>query len=123
MNVTYQSDSSGIYMNYLPGSGVDDKLLLTIMNLDRLDSRNNPNPDGIFDFLEGYTIDSENGWIIFPVTEPFGSHLKKKIDNDAIARKYVYQELYDSTLTAARQVPERNKFRLSGEYRALPPMR
>ncbi len=78
MNVTYQSDSSGIYMNYLPGSGVDDKLLLTIMNLDRLDSRNNPNPDGIFDFLEGYTIDSENGWIIFPVTEPFGSHLKKK---------------------------------------------
>lgn len=117
MNVTYQSDSSGIYMNYLPGSGVDDKLLLTIMNLDRLDSRNNPNPDGIFDFLEGYTIDSENGWIIFPVTEPFGSHLKKKIDNDAIARKYVYQELYDSTLTAARQVPERNKFRLSGEYR------
>ncbi len=25
--------------------------------------------------------------------------------------------MYDSTLTAARQVPERNKFRLSGEYR------
>ena len=50
--------------------------------------------------------------------EPFGSHLRKKIGNDAIADKYVFQELYDSTLTAARQIAEKNKFILQGEYKA-----
>lgn len=50
--------------------------------------------------------------------EPFGSHLRKKIGNNAIADKYVYQELYDSTLTYARQIAEKNKFVLRGEYKA-----
>ena len=50
--------------------------------------------------------------------EPFGSYLRKKINNDAIADKYVFQELYDSTLTVARQIAEKNKFKLEGEYKA-----
>lgn len=115
--ITYQSDTTGVYLNYLPNSGIDEQLLLQVMNLDRLNGRNDPYPDGIFDFLEGYTIDRENGRIIFPVTEPFGSHLKGKIGNDIIAERFVYQELYDSTLTVARQKAEKNKFRMSGEYR------
>jgi cell surface protein SprA len=117
LQITYQSDTTGVYLNYLPNSGIEEKLLLQVMNLDRLNSRNDPYPDGIFDFLDGYTIDSRNGRIIFPVTEPFGSHLREKIGNDVVADQFVYQELYDSTLTAARQVPEKNKFRMSGEYR------
>jgi len=52
------------------------------------------------------------------VTEPFGSHLREKIGNEAIAEKFLFQELYDSTLTVARQLPEKNKFHISGEYRA-----
>ena len=44
--------------------------------------------------------------------------LRKKINNDAIADKYVFQELYDSTLTVARQIAEKNKFKLEGEYKA-----
>src|SRR5690554_3872088 len=88
------------------------------MNLDRLNSVNDPYPDGVFDFIEGYTIDSENGYIIFPVVELFGTHLRKKIGNEEIASKYVYKELYDSTLIVARQYPEKNRFRISGEYRA-----
>ncbi len=117
LDITYQSDSTGVYLNYLPEPGIGDELLLSMMNLDRLNGRGDPYPDGIFDFIEGYTIDSENGYIIFPVVEPFGSHLRQKISNDAIADKYVFQELYDSTLTVARQIPEKNKFILSGEYR------
>lgn len=117
LHITYQSDTTGVYLNYLPNSGIEEKLLLQVMNLDRLNSRNDPYPDGIFDFLDGYTIDSENGRIIFPVVEPFGSYLREKIGNNAVADRFVYQELYDSTLTVARQVPEKNKFRMNGEYR------
>lgn len=117
LNITYQSDTTGVYLNYIPEGKISNQLLLRVMSLDRLNSKNDPYPDGIFDFLEGYTITPQNGRIIFPVVEPFGSHLRKVIEDDAIADKYVFQELYDSTLTVARQIPEKNKFRLTGEYR------
>lgn len=118
LNITWQSDTTGVYLNYLPGSGIQEELLLRVMQLDRLNGRDDPYPDGLFDFLEGFTIDAQNGRLIFPVVEPFGSHLGKKIGNDAVAEKYIFQELYDSTLTVARQLPEKNKFRISGEYRS-----
>lgn len=116
LKVTWQSDTAGVYLNYIPESGIQDELLLQVLQLDRLDTRNDPYPDGLFDFLEGYTVDAQNGRLIFPVTEPFGAHLRKKIGNDLLAGKYVFQELYDSTLTVARQIAEKNKFRISGEY-------
>lgn len=118
LEITRQSDSAGVYLSYLPGSGIDDELLLRVMQLDRLDERQNPYPDDIFDFLDGYTVDTQQGRIIFPVTEPFGSHLKERIKNETIAARYLFQELYDSTRTVARQLAEKNKYRLSGEYRA-----
>ncbi len=118
MNIKYLSDTTGILINYLPISGISDKPLLQVMNLDRLDSNEASNPDGFFDFIEGYTIQSSTGKIIFPVVEPFGSHLAAKIDNPAIAENYVYQELYDSTLVIARQFSDKNKFVLTGEYQA-----
>ncbi|MBF6596985.1 MAG: cell surface protein SprA [Fermentimonas sp.] len=118
LDVSYLSDTTGIYLNYIPDNNLGNEILLRTMNLDKLNSRNDPYPDGVFDFIEGFTIDSENGNIIFPVIEPFGSHLMDKIGNDEIAMKYVYKELYDSTLTIAQQFPEKNRFRISGEYRA-----
>ena len=39
-------------------------------------------------------------------------------DLPAIAEKYVYKELYDSTLVVARQFADKNKFILTGEYQA-----
>lgn len=124
LNISYQSDTLGTYINYLPEGNIKNQLLIRVMNLDRLDSKNNEIKnkdgaagDGIFDFVEGYTINSQNGRIIFPVVEPFGSHLRSKIDNNAIAEKYVYQELYDSTLTVARQIAEKNKYKIYGSYR------
>lgn len=117
MNVMYQSDTTGTYVNYLPEGNAANQLLLRVLGLDRLDTYNNPRPDGIFDFVEGYTILAETGKIIFPTVEPFGKTLREKVGS-AFASKYVYQELYDSTLTVARQIAEKNKFLLSGEYKA-----
>lgn len=118
LDILYQSDTTGTYLNYLSEGAIKDTILLRVMNLDRLNAMDQPYPDGFYDFLEGYTILSENGKIIFPVVEPFGSHLRKKINNETIADKYVFQELYDTTRTAASQIAEKNKFILRGEYKA-----
>jgi cell surface protein SprA len=117
LNVVYQNDSVGTEMQYISEGNIRNKILLRVMNLDRLDTKNSASPDGKFDYVEGYTVQSSTGRIIFPVLEPFGSHLKKAIGNDIIAKKYVYQELYDSTLVVAQQYSEKNKFRLVGAYK------
>lgn len=118
LNIKYLSDTTGTQINYIPVPGLNNQSLLQVMNLDRLDSNQETNPDGFFDFVEGYTILPNQGKVIFPVAEPFGSHLRRKINNDAIAQQYVFQELYDSTLTVARQFADKNKFILTGEYQA-----
>lgn len=117
LNILYQNDTTGTYLNYIPDGDIKNTILLRVMNLDRLDSRNNIRSDGFFDYVEGYTVSSQTGRIIFPVIEPFGSHLKKAIGKDEIAEKYIFQELYDSTLTVAKQIAEKNKFILRGEYK------
>jgi cell surface protein SprA len=118
LNIKYLSDTTGTAINYIPAANINDKTLLQVMNLDRLDSNQNSASDGLFDFIDGYTIIPSTGKIIFPVAEPFGAHLRKAIGNDAIADKYVYEELYDSTLVVARQFADKNKFTLKGEYQA-----
>ena len=117
-DVKYLSDTTGTELNYIPEGNINGKPLLQVMNLDRLDANKEPNVDGRFDYLEGYTVSSSNGRVIFPVVEPFGSHLKKMMGGGAIADKYTYQELYDNTLSVARQYSDKNKFVMSGEYQA-----
>ncbi len=118
LNIKYLSDTTGTEINYLPVPAIANQPLLQVMNLDRIDSNEASNPDGFFDFIEGYTIISSTGKIIFPVVEPFGSHLAAKIGDPVLAEKYVYQELYDSTLVVARQFADKNKFVLKGKYQA-----
>lgn len=115
--IQYRNDSVGTEMQYLMEGDVKGKQLLRVMNLDRLDSRNNSSPDGKFDYIEGYTALSSTGRIIFPVLEPFGSHLAREIGDPLIAEKYVFQELYDSTLVMAQEMSEKNKFTLTGKYK------
>jgi len=120
LNIVYRNDSIGTDLRYLTegSNAVKNVILLKVMNLDNLDSKNAPNPDGRFDYIEGYTVQSSSGRIIFPVLEPFGSDLRIKIGDDNLANKYVYQELYDSTLIVARELSYKNKFHLVGEYKA-----
>ena len=116
MDIFYEDSSIGADVPYLTGGNVDKKALISVLGLDRLNSQNDPYPDGIFDFISGITIVPNRGRIIFPVLEPFGSYLKKQINNEAIASKYVYQELYDSTLVKAQEYAEKNKFKLRGSF-------
>jgi len=118
LDIKYTSDTTGVAVSYLPEEQFKQTTLLKMMNLDRLDDNNKTNPNGKFDYVEGYTVNASTGRIIFPVVEPFGDWLRKKIGNDAIADKYCYDELYDSTKTLAKQIAEKNKFTLSGEYKA-----
>jgi len=118
LQIKYLSDTTGTAINYLPVGNIADKTLLQVMNLDRLNSNQESHSDGFFDFLEGYTILASTGKVIFPVAEPFGTHLEKAIGNEAIAARYVYKELYDSTLVVAQQFSDKNKFIITGEYQA-----
>lgn len=118
MQVKFLSDSTGTEINFLPVPPISNQPLLQVMNLDRIDSNQESNPDGFFDYIEGYTVQSSSGRIIFPVAEPFGRHLASKIGNEAIASQYCYNELYDSTLIVARQFADKNKFSLVGEYQS-----
>ncbi|MFZ1357516.1 MAG: cell surface protein SprA, partial [Saprospiraceae bacterium] len=83
-----------------------------------MNTTGDPQPDGVFDFVEGVTINSRTGRIMFPVLEPFGSDLAKKINNSSLAERYTYPDLYTRTITRAREYPEKNRFTLKGSYKS-----
>lgn len=92
---------------------------MRVLNLDDLNPNGDPQPDGVFDFVDGLTINRQTGRIIFPVLEPFGSSLRAKFCGDSLlADYYCYDPLYDSTKVAAQQIPEKNKFSLRGTYQS-----
>ncbi|MBS7566064.1 cell surface protein SprA [Mucilaginibacter sp. Bleaf8] len=103
------------------GANIKGKRWLQLTQLDTLNQQNDrlPEGDGYFDFLEGVTIDSQNGRIIFPVVEPFGSDLARRFTagEQDLARRYVFQPLYDSTRTIAQQYfPQLNRYLIKGTY-------
>ena len=118
LDIKFLSDTSGVQLTYLPEPGLRDRKLIQLLGMDRLDNNNKRNPNSYFDYVEGYTVDATNGRVYFPVVEPFGAYMRKAIGNDAVADRYVFQELYDSTKTIARQIAEKNKYTIAGEYRA-----
>ncbi|MEA2043093.1 MAG: cell surface protein SprA, partial [Bacteroidota bacterium] len=126
MEVMYRDDKTGTSLNYLPAGKINGKPLLSVMNLDEINKNGDPQSDGFFDFIDKVTINASNGRIYFPVTEPFGDHLRMKItDGDTqnpelnrLAEQYVFDELYESTQSQARQAAEKNKFFLKGSYRS-----
>ena len=118
LDIKILSDTSGVYLSYIPEPGIKDKKILALVGLDRLDNNNKIGSNGTFDFVDGYTIDASNGRVYFPMVEPFGEGLANAIGNEAVASKYVFQELYDSTRTIAKQIAEKNKYIITGEYKA-----
>ena len=116
--VLYQDDSIGTKVQYLTDGPVKGQQLLRVFGADRLDTKNNASPDGRFDYVEGYTAFSSTGRIMFPVLEPFGSHLAQCLGNDpALVEKYCFTELYDSTRVQAEEYTEKHKFVLQGRYK------
>lgn len=105
------------FLNEPTERNVNKVPLLRFFNLDNLNVQGDPFPDGVFDYVVGLTINPRNGRIMFPVLEPFGSSLTKKFTNANIAEKYSYQVLYDSTVTRAREYPDKNRFVIRGTYK------
>ncbi len=123
LHVTYKNNESGIPMGYITESDINGIPLIRVMNMDNLNVMHDPEPDGVFDFIDnaasiGGTIQSQNGRVYFPVTEPFGSYLRKKINNTAIADKYCFDSLYTMTKTEARQYPSKNRFMIQGYFKS-----
>jgi cell surface protein SprA len=118
LNVFYQNPGGG-EIRYLPDGPNKGVPLLTLLNLDRLNYQNDPQPDGIFDFVDGITINTQQGKIMFPVLEPFGRDLAPAIGaNPQLERKYLYTILYDSTKTIARQFQQNNRYVIRGTYKS-----
>ncbi len=117
LDILYQNDKAGTKVNYVPAGKIKDKILLSVLNLDRLNSQQDATPDGRFDYVEGITVFPSRGRIAFPVLEPFGSYLRTKID-DPSAGEYVFEELYTMTQSDAEKNAEKNKFYLKGNYQS-----
>ena len=119
LDIKYQSDTTGVYLTYIPEPQVKEIPLIRLLGADRLDNNNRVHSNGYFDFIEGYTV--QNGRVFLPAAEPFGDYLRRCLEaagvSSAIADKYVFTELYDSTKTVAKQIAEKDKFRLMGQYK------
>ena len=117
LDIKFQSDTTGVYLSYIPE--VKDITLLRGLGCDRLDNNNKVHPNGYFDYVEGYTV--ANGRVFFPSAEPFGTTLKNFLIRNGVsedvANKYAFQELYDTTRTAARQMTNKDKFLLVGQFK------
>ena len=110
---------------------LEDRILLDVFNLDRLNAYNDlqSGGDGFFDYVEGITINSQTGSIIFTKVEPFGEYLFNllgggtyDVDNDqgynANQQKYVFRNMYSLPTAAAQQDADKNRFILKGTYKS-----
>jgi cell surface protein SprA len=118
LDVLYEEPGLGA-KRYFPFGNINQGTpILTLDNLDRLNNQNDPQPDGVFDYVEGYTVISQYSRIIFPVLEPFGRDLAVKVYSpvppDPILKDTLYLPLYDSIKAVAQQFPNLNRFLLKG---------
>jgi cell surface protein SprA len=120
LDVLYANPSTGAPLQYLPDGPANIKgtRLIKLLNLDNLNTQNLKQPDGIFDFIDGITINATNGRLIFPVVEPFGSHLHAVFNGDPSVSKFAYDSLYRSTKAAAQQDASHNRYSMKGSYQS-----
>lgn len=123
LDVMYLDEKTANNVNYLSSGPetVKNIPLIRILGLDKLDVKQTPTSDGVFDFVPNITINPANGRIIFTKVEPFGSYLYKllAVDGDTItANNIAFTELYDSTKFKAQQLPRKNKFSIQGSFQS-----
>jgi cell surface protein SprA len=137
LRIIYRDDISGLDNPALQeGERTKDVQLIKIFGLDQLNPRGDRviDPqgnavkdrfgraigDGNFDFVEGITINTQKGLLIFPVLEPFGRTLRSEFNAATEANligKYVFQELYTGTRNDAQNnFATKNKFFIKGQY-------
>ncbi|QBA63307.1 cell surface protein SprA [Muriicola soli] len=139
LNILYSDPTPRNYITPVdPNAGwpsvpkpLEDRILLDVFNLDRLNVYRDVQPggDGFFDFVPGITVNTQGGQIIFTKVEPFGEYLfdllgggTYEVDNDqgynVNQQKYVFRNMYANTKAASLQDAEKNRFRLKGRYKS-----
>ncbi len=126
LDIFYTNKQTGTDINYLPVSdcqtNIKSRPLIQVLALDRLNQQNEPVGDGIFDFIDGVTINANSGLVIFPVIDPFGAYLNSKFTPECSATEaagYLFSQLYDSTKIIAQQYfPQFNRFKFKGTYQS-----
>lgn len=132
LDILYNNPDNSLLVNFLPYPGMDDRQVLEVVGMDRLNQNNRPQQDGVFDYYpitfegnratNGGTINTRNGRIYFSTIEPFGQTLRRELQevelNPTITNTVVYDELYDSTKIAAQQIPQKNRFYFKGQYKS-----
>ena len=61
LNILYEDDKTGNSINYLPEGKTANKILLQVLGLDNLNSQQDHESDGYFDFIDGVTIIVKQG--------------------------------------------------------------
>ena len=119
LDVKYQSDTTGVYLSYIPEQRVKNTPIIRVLGADRLDNNNKAHSNGYYDYVEGYTV--SNGRVFIPKVEPFGSYMRDYLVKNGVAadaaEKYAFTELYDSTKTVAKQIAEKNKYQMVGQFK------
>jgi cell surface protein SprA len=132
LNIMYNNPETSVPIPYFPFDGLNDEQIVSMIDMDRYNINNQNFSDGVFDFIPvnyngnkaetGGTINTRNGRIFFTSIEPFGQKLVQKMQGegipDIIIDRIAYTELYDSTKTAAQQIPSKNRFLFKGEYQS-----
>ncbi|MFA5574470.1 MAG: cell surface protein SprA [Brumimicrobium sp.] len=130
LDILYNNPENSLNVNFLPYPGLDDRQVIDVVGMDRLNQNNRAQKDGVFDFMpitfdgnratNGGTINTRNGRIYFSTIEPFGQTIQNEMDNANIginiSSNVVFHELYDSTKIAAQQIPKKNRFYFVGKY-------
>lgn len=139
MDLLYNNPATSLEVPFFPSDnlgsniqGISDKQIVTLLDMDKINQNNQPFSDGVFDFVpiqfngnkaqNGGTINTRNGRIYFSTVEPFGKTLADKLTaagvSPIIIDRVAFTELYDSTQTAAQQIPSKNRFRFKGQYKS-----
>ena len=130
LDVLYNNPATSLPVNFFPYDGLDKEQLVSLLGMDKMNVNNQPFSDGLFDFSpvnfngnkadNGGTINPKNGRVYFTTIEPFGQTLRQKMLAKGIpittVDKIAFTELYDSTKTAAQQIPAKNRFIFKGKY-------
>ncbi len=138
LNILYTESTPRNYITPVaegPGTGwpagLQDRILIDVFNLDRLNVYNDVQPggDGFFDFVPGTTVNTQGGQIIFTKVEPFGEYLFDLLGGGTYdvpdaqgynvnQQKYVFRDMYSQTKAASLEDAEKNRFRLKGRYKS-----
>uniref|UniRef100_UPI002683B51B T9SS outer membrane translocon Sov/SprA n=1 Tax=Kaistella daneshvariae TaxID=2487074 RepID=UPI002683B51B len=126
LNVYYRDPQTGGKVNYLPTTvnAPDPQVnpnLLKLFNWDRLNMNNDlqegsgETGDGIFDYVPGITVSSENGRVIFTKAKPFGAYLESVLGKDD--PNFVFNDLYNQQKQVASQNNLALRYTMEGRYK------